>query len=112
MQRQQQPLPLATNSYIPKKPEKKKYEWYEHDLMTYIGDLKYKHFIEDTDSHFSCAKVTKFDLMQRQCCGDPLQNSQHYYEAIFSSDFNGYEDRIRNQVMSSTIKAERNVIHF
>ena len=44
-------------------PEKKKYEWYEHDLMTYINDLKYEHFIEDTDSHFSCAKVTNFDLI-------------------------------------------------
>ena len=35
MQReQQQPLPLVKNSYIPKKPEKKKYEWFEHDLTT------------------------------------------------------------------------------
>ena len=52
MLHQQQPLPSETNSYILKKPEKKKYEWYEHNLMMYIDDLEYEHFIEDTDSHF------------------------------------------------------------
>ena len=29
-----------TSAYITKMPEKKKYEWYEHDLITYIDDLK------------------------------------------------------------------------
>ena len=47
-----------------------------------------------------------------QCHGDPLQNSQAYYETIFNSDFKGYEDRTRNQAMSSAIKAERDDIHF
>ena len=68
MLHQQQPLPSETNPYILKKPEKKKYEWYEHNLMMYIDDLEYEHFIEDTDSHFSCVKVTNFDLIHYQCC--------------------------------------------
>ena len=58
MMQQQQQKTLSTNSYIPKKPEKKKYEWYEHDLITYFDDLKYKHFVEDMDEHFSHGKVT------------------------------------------------------
>ena len=49
----QQHHPLTTNYYIPKSSEKRKYEWFEHDLTTYIDDLKYKHFIEGMDSHFS-----------------------------------------------------------
>ena len=47
-----------------------------------------------------------------QCHGDPLQNSQAYYETIFNSDFKGYEDCTRCQVMSSANKAERDDIHF
>ena len=47
-----------------------------------------------------------------QCHGDPLQNSQAYYETIFNSDFKGYEDCTRCQVMSSAIKADSDDIHF
>ena len=50
--------------------------------------------------------------MHDQCHGNPLPNSKYYYETIFNSDFNGYEHRTRNQVMSSAIKAERDDIHF
>ena len=39
------------NKYIPTK-EKTEYKWYEHDLMSYIDDLKYNKFIENTDEHF------------------------------------------------------------
>ena len=108
----QQHHPLTTNYYIPKSSEKRKYEWFEHDLTTYIDDLKYKHFIEGMDSHFSWAKITNFDIIHQQCHGDPLQNSCQYYETIFNSDFKGYEDPTRNQAMSTFIKAERDDIHF
>ena len=43
---------------------------------------------------------------------DPLQNSRNYYEIIFNSNFKGYENHIRNQAMSSAIKAELDDIHF
>ena len=52
---------------------KKKYEWYEHDLMTYIDDLKYDQFVNDMDLHFSHAKVTNFDTIHHQCCSDKLE---------------------------------------
>lgn len=32
-----------------KKKKKKKYEWYEHDLMTYISNIKYDNFINNMD---------------------------------------------------------------
>ena len=81
--------------------------------MTYIGNLKYEHFIENMDSHFSRVKITNFNIIHiYQCRGYPLKNSQQYYETIFNSDFKGYEDRIHNQAMLSAIKAERDDIHF
>ena len=110
MQQQQQPLPPATNSYILKKPEKKEYGWLEHDLMTYINDLKCEHFIEDTNSHFSLMKITNFDIIHHQCRDDSLQYSKRYYETIFNSDFKGYKDRICNQAMSSVIHFESDLL--
>ena len=103
---------LLTNSYIPKKTEKKRYEWYKHDLMTYIDNLKYKQFVEDMDSNFSRAEIPNFDLIHHQCRGDKLQNSRRHYETIFDSDFKNYEDCTHNQTMQSAIKAERDDIHF
>ena len=102
MHQKQHQKPLMTISYIPTKPEK---EWYKHDLMTYLDDLKYKQFTEDMDSHFSRAKIT-------QCRDDPLQNSQYYQETIFNSGFKNYEDRSHNQTISSVVKTELDDIHF
>ena len=67
-------LPIANHisGYIPKKTEKENYEWYEHDLMTYIDVLKYKQFVENMDSHFSRAKITNFDMIHHQCQGNQL----------------------------------------
>ena len=78
---------FLTNSYIPRKPEKEKYEWYEHDLMKYIDDLRYKQFVENMDLYFSRAKITKFNIFHHRRRGDPLQNSIRFYETIFDNDF-------------------------
>ena len=80
--------------------------------MTYIGDLKHEHFIEDMDSHFSRVKITNFDIINQQCCGGPLQSSPQYYEIIFDGGFKSYENHTRNQVMSSAIKATLDDIGF
>lgn len=101
-----------TNTYISKKLEKGKYEWWEHDLMTYIDDLKFKSLVEDLDAHFSDAKVSNFDIIHHQWWGDPLQYSKCYYETTFNNDFQHFEDRTCNHTIFSAIKAERDDIHF
>ena len=103
---------FSTNTCILKKPEKEKYKWYKHDLMTNTNHLKYKQFVENMDSHFARAKITNFNIIHHQCQGDPLQNSLRYYETIFDNDFKNYEDRPPNQAISSAVKADRNDIHF
>ena len=42
--------------------------------MTYIDDLKYDQFVNDMDSHFSRTKITNFNIIHHQCCGDELEN--------------------------------------
>ena len=94
------------------KKTKKKYEWYEHDLMTYIDNLKYDHFINNMDSHFSNAKVTNFDIIHYQCRGDELENPQQYYKTIFDKVIVNYENHVCSQAILSAIKAEHDDIHF
>lgn len=45
----------CVNQYVLMKG-KDKYEWYEHDLMSYIDDLKYEHFVSDMVGHFETDK--------------------------------------------------------
>lgn len=80
--------------------------------MTQIDGLKCEQFVEDMDLHFSCTKISNFDLIHYQCRREKLQNSRRYYETIFDSDFKNFNDRTNNQVIQSAIKAERDDILF
>ena len=76
------PTSQLMNLYIPKMPEKKKREQYDHDLLTYFEDLKYEESIENMDSHFANAKVINLDIIHHECQGDKLNNPREYYQTI------------------------------
>ena len=103
---------ILTNSYIPAKTKKGKYEWHEHDLMTYFDDLKYNEFAKDADSYFENVKLINFDIVHHECRGGKLQNPEQYYKLIRNKDFENYEQHVQNNALSSAIKYERVDIHF
>ena len=103
---------ILTNSYIPAKTKKGKYEWHEHDLMTYFDDLKYNEFAKDADSYFENVKLINFDIVHHECRGGKLQNPERYYKLIRNKDFENYEQHVQNNALSSAIKYERVDIHF
>ena len=37
------------NKFLHSEKKKKKYEWYKHELMTYISNIKYENFVNDMD---------------------------------------------------------------
>ena len=82
---------VLTNTYIPPKSKKGKYEWYKHHLMIYFDDLKYDEFVSNMDGYFKNAKIINFDIIHHVCRGDKLQNPQKYYKTIRNKDFNNYE---------------------
>ena len=98
------------NCYISEAP--KEYKWYEHDLRSYIDNLKYKGFIENRPAYFSRAKIINFDLINLHCWGDELKNHKEYQKKIQKHDFKNYEDVVRNQAMSSAIKSEGDDVRF
>ena len=103
---------MELNSYIPAKTKKGKYEWHEHDLMTYFDDLKYNEFAKDADSYFENVKLINFDIVHHECRGGKLQNPERYYKLIRNKDFENYEQHVQNNALSSAIKYERVDIHF
>ena len=108
----QQQHVITTNTYIlKKKTQKKKYEWYEYELMTYINNLKFDNFIINMDYHFSRVKIKNFNIVNHQFRCDKLQNPQQYLETIYDKDFLNYENHVRDQAISSAIKSERDDIH-
>lgn len=102
---------VLTNKYIPPK-SKETYEWYEFDLMTYISDLKYEQFEDNTDSYFSLAKVINFDMIHKQSRKIPLKNSTEHYKAIFSKDFCNDDDSVCDMALPSAIRSQRDNVRI
>ena len=101
-----------TNTYIPRKTKQGKYEWCEHDLMSYFDDLKYEEFASDTDGYFQNARVNNFDIINHECHSTSLQNPKQYYKTMQKKDFNNYEHYVQTKAISSAIKSERSNIYF
>lgn len=102
---------ILTNKYIPPK-SKETYEWYEFDLMTYISDLKYEQFEDNTDSYFSLVKVINFDMIHKQSRKIPLKNSTEHYKAIFSKDFCNDDDSVYDMALPSAIRSQRDNVRI
>ena len=103
---------ILRNTYIPRKTKKAKYDWYEHDLITYCDDLKYEEFGSDTDGCFKNAQVINVDVIHHVCRDKPLGNPEKYYKMIRSKEFNNYKQHVQSKAVSSAIKSERDDIHF
>ena len=67
------------NRYVPAKV-KKRYEWHKHDVMLHINNLKYEHFVENIDNHFTRAKIVNLDLIHHECHSDNLSYPKYFYE--------------------------------
>ena len=63
-----------------------KAEWYEHDFLTYFDDLRYEEFTSDMDSYFKGFRLINLYIINHECRGTPLQNSEAYYKTIKSRD--------------------------
>ena len=79
--------PVLTNTYIPKKTKNKNKTKKEVQMVgtrsdDVFDDLKFKQFASDTDSYFQQTPVINFDIIDHECSGVPLQNSEQHYKTI------------------------------
>ena len=63
---------ILANIYISRKTKKDKYEWCEHNLMTYFDHLKYEEFAKNTHKYFQEVPLINFDIIRHECRGDQL----------------------------------------
>ena len=48
--------------------------------MLHINNLKYEHFVENIDNHFTRAKIVNLDLIHHECHSDTLSYPKYFYE--------------------------------
>lgn len=62
-------FPPNFDQYVDSRKTKKnnKYDWYEHDLMTYFDDLKYEQLASNTDECFKRAHIFNSDIINHDC---------------------------------------------
>lgn len=59
--------------YGPEYVNYKKLPWYERDFMSLYDYVKYQGMAENPGNVFKSVKVINFDIINRECRGDPLK---------------------------------------
>lgn len=68
--------------------------WDERDgLMTYIDQLEYQEFIEDTDKHFKYARIVNFDIIRKEVAQTKLPKETEKYQTIDNSRLGKYPQK-------------------
>ena len=79
---------FSKNSFIPPyiKPNLK---WFERDrLVTYIDRIAYERFEEDRDKYLANVNVVKFDIINHELKGTPLEKSITGYKTVYKKNLN------------------------
>lgn len=83
------------------------FPWDERDgLMTFIDQLKYQEFIEDTDKHFKYARIVNFDIIRKEVAQTKLPKETEKYQTIDNSRLGKYPQK-KNQILSSAFLCQR-----
>ena len=79
---------IFTNKYIPL-ATKTDLKWYERDLDTWFGEMKYKETTDNPDQYFSDVKFVSFDIIYNGIRKTKLQKPLEEYQTINKNDFDG-----------------------
>ena len=95
------------------KNKKREYEWYEHDLIPYINDLKFEKYVENMDSYFSQARVK--NLLKTYKSWLLWWSSTKSKTVLWDNLKQGFcslKSDVQNQAVLLAIKSERYNIYF
>ena len=72
--------------------------------MTYIDHLKYREMADDPDHYFRNKTVINFDIINHQCCGDPLKKSIKEHKTVYNDHLRNYPENEKKKVMSAILE--------
>ena len=100
---------IFTNKYIPPLPSTD-LKWYEQDLDMWYNETKYKEVTDDPEHYFNHVKFINFDTIYNNICKSKLQKSIKDYKTINKEDFDGYDHRVKDNIISLAHRSERDNI--
>ena len=70
--------------------------------------MKYKEATDNPDQYFSDVKFVSFDIIRKTKLQKPLED----YQTINKNDFDGYDQKLKNEMLSAAHRSERKDIFF
>ena len=74
--------------------------------------MKYKKATENPGQYFSNVKFVNFDIIYNDISKTKLQKPLEEYQTINKNDFDGYNQKPKNEMLSAAYRSERKDIFF
>ena len=74
--------------------------------------MKYKEATDNPDQYFSDVKFVSFDIIYNGIRKTKLQKPLEDYQTIDKNDFDGYDQKLKNEMLSAAHRSERKDIFF
>ena len=74
--------------------------------------MKYKEATDNPDQYFSDVKFVSFDIIYNGIRKTKLQKPLEDYQTINKNDFDGYDQKLKNEMLSAAHRSERKDIFF
>ena len=103
-------MSINENNYVSKyiPPE-------ERDFLSYLDDLKYEKYMEDTDTYFKNIKIINFDIIRNQILGEPMRKPIETYQTVHDADLVKCTPKAKEKFVSSAMRNQdhrRQLIYF
>ena len=72
--------------------------------MGYFDYCNYQDMSKDPTKHFEIKKVINFNIIHRECHGDPLNGSYRNYKTIYDADFKEYPKLEKKYVLGGVFR--------
>ena len=67
---------------------------------------KFKEATDNPDQYFSNVKLVNFDIIYNDIQKSQLQKLLEEYQTIHKYDFNGYDQKLRDKMLSAAYRSE------
>ena len=82
----------------------------EVDFLSYLDNLKYEKYMEDSDTYFKNVKVINFDIIWNQILGEPMRKSIGTYQTVHDADLVKYILSAKERFVSSAMRNQDDMI--
>ena len=98
---------ILTNKYIPEVVPLDLPRHENDGLLTYCDQMKYKNFLDDTDTYIKNAQIINFDMIHSQYRGQQRKNSDKHYQTVWAKDVKKTSQKKKKKVVGACLRSPR-----